>query len=75
MLVYKDTDLLILMVNAYAELRHVCDWLMKIDEGKFVNIRKIAEHFGQDISLHLLHLHSLTGCDTSYFYGVGKNSL
>ena len=44
-----------------------------IDANKYVNIRSIVNHFGNDVCIKLPHIHAITGCDTtSYFNGVGK---
>ena len=71
--VARDTDVLVLMVYAYALKDIKDDWYMKIGEKKFVNVRKSVQHLGKEISLKLPHIHAITGCDTtSYLYSVGK---
>lgn len=72
-IVSKDTDVLVLLIYAFATFRPMSNWFMKIDFNKYVNIRKIVDHFGLPISKTLPHIHAVTGCDTtSYLYGVGK---
>ena len=71
--VAKDTDVFVLMVYAYNKLQPCSKWYMKIDHEKYVDISKVSNHLGTEISSYLPQLHSLTGCDTtSFFYGVGK---
>ena len=61
------------MVYAYALKDIKDDCYMKIGEKKFVNVRKIVQHLGKEISLKLPRIHVITGCDTtSYLYSVGK---
>ena len=50
------------------------NWLLKIDE-RYVTINKIVTHFGDELCQVLPAYHSITGCDTSYAYGVGKIKL
>ena len=71
--VSKDTDVLILMIYAYALYSIEEEWVMKIGPSKYVNIAKIVKHISHQVSIMLPYVHALTGCDTtSYLYGVGK---
>ena len=61
----KDTDTLNLMIWAY--------WAYFIDYQKIADLRKICFHLGKTLSLNLLKIHTLTGCDiTAYSYWVAK---
>ena len=67
-----DTDVLILMVFVYTEMRKH-QWQMKIDKDSYVNIGKICDGFGTDVCKALPAFHSITGCDTvSFPFRVGK---
>ena len=69
----KDTDVLVLMIYAFTIHRPTSEWLMKIEAERYVNIRKILNHFGEDLCLKLPRIHAITGCDTtSFLHGVGK---
>ena len=59
--VARDTDVLVLMVYAYALKDIKDDWYMKIGKKKFVNVRKSVQHLGKEISLKLPHIHAITG--------------
>ena len=75
-IVAKDTDVLVLMVWAFAFLDVKCKWFFRKDDGQFADVGDICSHFGRDLCLHLPALHALSGCDTtSYFYNVGKVKL
>jgi len=72
----KDTDILILMIYAYALKKSEAIWCMQVDHNKFVNVGKIAKFFDESTCLQLPAFHSLTGCDTtSYFYHISKTSV
>ena len=72
----KDTDILILMIYAYALKKPEAIWCMQIDHNKFVNVGKIAQFLDESTCLQLPAFHSLTGCDTtSYFYRSSKTSV
>ena len=68
--VARDTDVLVLMVYAYA--------LNDIKDDSYMKIEKVCECAknrpkSRKISLKLPHTHAITGCDTtSYLYSVGK---
>ena len=71
--VSKDTDVLILLVHAFSIAKPKNDWYMKIDQSKYVEIRKVCMYLGEDICLKLPKIHAVTGCDTtSFFFGVSK---
>ena len=71
--VSKDTDVLILLVWAYAKHDIKGQWYMMYEHGKYADIGKIVEFLGKEVCLALPAIHSLTGCDTtSYFFRVGK---
>ncbi|CAM1319293.1 Uncharacterised protein r2_g2746 [Pycnogonum litorale] len=75
-IVAKDTDVLVLMVWAFAFLDVQRKWFFRKDDGQFADVGEICSHFGKDICIHLPALHALSGCDaTSYFYNVGKVKL
>lgn len=43
---------------------------------KYIDIKKVAQSLGKDVSMALLGLHAVTGCDTvSAFAGGGKVSV
>ena len=67
----KDTDILVLMVYAFALTSPPYDWYLQIDNGKIVSVEKIYQNFGKTTSFSLPQFHSLTGCDTvSHFLGI-----
>ena len=69
----KDTDILVLMVYAFALTSPPYDWYLQIDNGKTVSTKKIYQNFGKTTSLCLPQFYSLTGCDTvSHFFGISK---
>ena len=46
---------------------------MKIEINKFINIRKIKEYLGKDVTTKLPQVHTVTECDTtSFLHVVGK---
>ena len=65
--VSKDTDVLILLVWAYAKHDIKTNWYMMYEQGKYADIGKIVEFLGKEICLALPAFHSLTGCDTISF--------
>ena len=72
----KDTNILTLMMYAYALKKPEAIWCMQIDHNKFVNVGKIAQFLDESTCLQLPAFHSLTGCDTtSYFYRISKTSV
>ena len=69
----KDTDILILMVYAFALTSPPYDWYLQIDNGKIVSVKKIYQNFGKTTSLCLPQFHSLIGGDTiTHFFGISK---
>ena len=69
----KDTDILILIIYAYADQQPEQDFFMQTDQDSFVSIRKIYENLGSTTCLLLPQFHATTGCDTvSYFSNVSK---
>ena len=69
--VSKDTDVLILLIYAYAKHQPANQWYMKID--KYISINSIVNHFGAALCIKLPHIHAITRCDTtSFLHGVGK---
>ena len=74
--VSKDTDVLILLVYAYAKYKPTKEWYMKIDANKFASIKSIAEYLGSNISVCLPQMHALTGSDTaSYLFNNSKTKV
>ena len=74
--VSKDTDVLILLVYAYAKYKPTKEWYMKIDANKFASIKSIVEYLGSNISVCLPQIHALTGSDTtSYLFNVSKTKV
>ena len=61
----KDTDILILMVYAFALTSPPYDWYLQIDHGKIVSIKNIYQNFWKTNGLCLPQFHSLTGCHTT----------
>ena len=75
-LVSKDTDVLILLVYAYAKYKPTKEWYMKTDANKFASIKSIVEYLGSNISVCLPQIHALTGSDTtSYLFNVSKTKV
>ena len=71
--VSKDTDVLVIMVYAFAKFEPSKEWYLKIDHKKYVDVKSIVNHFGRNICLKLPHIHAITGCDTtSFLHGIGK---
>ena len=54
----KDTDILFLMVYAFA-LTSPYDWYLQIGSGKIVSVKKIYQNFEKTTSLCLPQFHSL----------------
>ena len=73
--VSKDTDVLILLVYAYAKYKPTKEWYMKIDANKFSSIKSIVEYLGSNISVCLPQMHALTGSDTTYLFNVSKTKV
>ena len=72
-MVANDTDVLILLVYAYAMHRLSRQWKTKVDTNRYIDIKTIGEHYGRDVCLVLAAYYSITGCDTTSFpYKVGK---
>ena len=73
--VASDTDVLVLMINAFAKLQPTKDWQMLYESSSYTSIRHIQNKLGMTICTLLPQLHGLTGCDaTSFFFKVGKVS-
>ena len=71
--VAKDTDVLVLLVWAYAKYNVPRKWYFKYEADKFADVGAICDYFGRDIASALPAFHSITGCDTtSYFFRAGK---
>ncbi len=71
--VAKDTDVFVLMVYAYCIEKPSKKWFLKIGHEKYVDIRKVVDYLGEEISKNLPSIHAITGCDTtSAIFGVGK---
>ena len=72
-IVCEDTDVLILMVWAYAKFNITKEWYMKYESTSYARIKDIVDYLGEEISQYLPHIHAITGCDTtSAFYRKGK---
>ena len=70
--VAADTDIFILLLYAFCKIGPAEKWYMKIDKERYVDISKICKSYGKEICDVLPSYHSITGCDTSYPYKVGK---
>ena len=71
--VAKDTDVLVLLVNEYSKLLPIQEWVMKYDANKYASISKIIKYLGPTVSNNISRFHAITGCDTtSYFFRVRK---
>ena len=71
--VSNDKDVLLLLIHAYATIRPNKDCFMKFDHAKYVNICKVVNHLGSEVSARLTQIHAITGCDTtSFLHNVGK---
>ena len=57
----SDTDVLVLMVNAFAKLQPTKDWQMRYESSSYVNIQHIQNKLGMTICTLLPQLHGLTG--------------
>ena len=72
----SDTDILILMVYAFASRLPTNDWYMQINRDQFVNISKIHDFTGNPVALILPAMFVITGCDTvSYFFRKSKKAV
>ena len=68
--------MLVLLVHAYAGIKPLSRWHVKVVHGKFVDIGKIYDCIGENMSELLPHIHAITCCDTtSFFSGVGKGRI
>ena len=68
-----DTDILVLLLFAFSCLKPLYDWQMRISVDRYICVRSISNHYGNNVCNILPAFHSLTGCDTtSYPFGVGK---
>ena len=45
---------------------------MKIDHERYVSVKALTDRFGDEMCQALPVYHSITGCDTSFPFGVGK---
>ena len=71
--VAKDRDVFQILLYVMTQLPVIPDWYVKIQEEQFVSLRKIYDHFGQDVCSSLPQLHAVTGPDTtSYKFKCGK---
>ena len=69
----KDTDILILMVYAFALTSQSYDWYLQIDNRKIVSIKKHIKILEKQLVLCLPQFLSLTGCDTaSHLFWISK---
>ena len=74
--VSKDTDVLILLVYAYAKYKPTKEWYTKIDANKFASIKSIVKYLGSNISVCLPQIDVLTGSDTTtYLLHVSKTKV
>ena len=65
-----DTDLLVLLLHHLSPRHHV---IFLQTASKILNIRMLQDHLAPDLTVSLLFLHAVTGCDTtSRSYGIGK---
>ena len=60
----KDTDVLVLIVFAYALNKINEKQVMKIESRKCINIRKIVEYLEIDVATKLSQIHAVTRRDT-----------
>ena len=65
--VSDDTNVFVLMVFAFAFKNMKPSWSMKIDHNKCINTVKVVNYFGNNLALKLLHIHGITGCNTTSF--------
>ena len=73
MIVSNDTDVFLLLINAFYKCKSQKTWCMKYVNDKYVNLGNVFVYLGINMTENLLKFHSLTGCDSiSYFYRVGK---
>ena len=71
--VAKDTDVLVLLVNEYSKLLPIQEWVMKYDANKHASISKIIKYLRQTVFNNIPRCHAITGCNTtSYFFRVRK---
>ena len=72
--VAKDTDALVILVHAYAIVKPSSKWFMKIDHEKYVDVGKVYDFLGKNVSMHLPHIHAISGDTTSFYMVLGKSS-
>ena len=74
--VASDTDIFILLLYAIQQQKESGEPKnvhMRIDAGRYVNVRAVANGLPDDVLKNLPAYHSITGCDTtSYPFKVGK---
>ena len=74
--VSKDTDVLILLVHAYAKCKPRKEWYMKVGANNFAFIKSIVEYLGSNIYVCLPEMHALAGRDTtSYLFHINKTKV
>ena len=72
-IVSKDDDELVLLVYTFVLKNITSRSCMKTDNDKFIEVGKIVEYYGKNVIQKLLHIHAVTGCDTtSYLHSVEK---
>ena len=64
------------MVWGYSKLNITSKWYLKHDHNNFPDISKICSYLGKTLSLNVLKVHALRGCDTKcYFHQRGENKV
>ena len=69
----SDTDILVLLIYAFAFRLPAHDWYLQIKKDQFVNVSKLHDFTGNAVALILPAMFVITGCDTvSYFFRKSK---
>ena len=77
LIVGDDTDLLVLAVHFIEEMSPPRNMFMfRQSSNTYVDLKCVVTSIPKQIRVHILAIHSLSGCDTvSQLFGVGKDRL
>ena len=71
--VAKGTVVLVILLHAYAIVKPSSKWFMKIDHEKYVDVGKVYDFLGENVSkLYLIFTHSRGVTPPSSFMVLGK---
>ena len=65
--VAKDTDVLVLLVWAYAHFKVQYKWYLMYEKGIYADISVICDYFSDVICENILSFYAITGCDTTSY--------